>query len=71
MSGTNEKRRALEMSDRVRKRGYAHEGTVCAVTELGVRVTWDAGRLAKERPLYCHPGELERVVPQPSSTAAD
>lgn len=52
----------FKSGDRVRKRGLGHLGVVDRLSTLGVRVVWDAGPLAKERPTYCAPGELEAVI---------
>ncbi len=66
MSAAKNKTKAAPIAkfDRVRKRGFAHLGTVAGRSVLDVqwvRVTWDNG-ISRETPLWCYASELERVT---------
>jgi len=57
------KQEPIKIGNRVRKRGFLHEGRVNKIGELRffIHVDWDDGPLMKERPEWCHPGELEII----------
>jgi hypothetical protein len=52
----------IVVGDRVKKRGFSHEGVVKGKTGTWCHISWDDGHLAKERPKICDVKELERIT---------
>lgn len=47
--------------DRVRKRGFKHEGKIVKMDTTWMTIEWDDGPMPIERPAMCHIKELEPV----------
>lgn len=51
----------MNTGDRIKKRGFSHEGRIVKKDEAWATIEWDDGVLARERPKMCHLRELETL----------
>lgn len=51
----------MKTGDRVRKRGFGHEGVIEKMDTTWATMRWDDGFLPFERPAMCHVRELEYI----------
>lgn len=48
----------MKTGDRVRKRGFNHEGKIIKMDHTWATIEWDDGPMPIERPTMCHVKEL-------------